>query len=147
MSRLILLVEDNPADQHLVHLAFRRCNVEAELDTVSDGQYALEYLHRQGEYETYKKKPLPDLILLDINMPRLDGKQFLKLLKSNPKLSSIPVVILSTSRAEEDINETYCLGANAYITKPSNLHAFYEAVNQISNFWLSLSMLPPQRFN
>lgn len=135
----ILLAEDSPGDADLAREALEESKLKNRLYTVVDGQEALDFLYRRGEYQNV---PRPDLILLDLNMPRVDGREVLKIVKEDEDLRSIPVVILTTSRAEEDILKTYNLHANCYITKPLDLDKFIEVVAAIENFWISIVALP-----
>ncbi|MGA2675323.1 MAG: response regulator [Methanobacterium sp.] len=135
----ILLVEDNPGDVRLITEAFK--NVEATINIVvaKDGFEAMQILKREGNYTTAIK---PQLIVLDLNLPKKNGREVLKEIKSNPELQMIPVIILTTSSAEEDIIETYKNHVNAYITKPFNLEKFIEIVKSIYDFWLKNVKLP-----
>ncbi|MGO9387313.1 MAG: response regulator [Methanobacterium sp.] len=135
----ILLVEDNPGDVRLITEAFK--NVEATINIVvaKDGFEAMQILKREGNYTTTIK---PQLIVLDLNLPKKNGREVLKEIKSNPELQMIPVIILTTSSAEEDIIETYKNHVNAYITKPFNLEKFIEIVKSIYDFWLKNVKLP-----
>ena len=135
----ILLAEDSPGDAELAKEALEESNLKNRLYTVVDGQEALDFLYKKGEY---KNVPRPDLILLDLNMPKVDGREVLKVVKDDEHLRSIPIVILTTSRAEEDIVKTYNLHANCFISKPLNLDKFMEVVNAIENFWISIVTLP-----
>jgi CheY-like chemotaxis protein len=138
----ILLVEDSPADMRLTLEALKECQVLCNLHWVKDGVEALDYLHRRNEHSNSLR---PDLILLDLNLPRLDGREVLADIKAHPKLRSIPTVILSTSKEEEDILRCYELHANCYITKdPLNFDSFLEVIRSIDRFWLSLVSLPPR---
>ena len=135
----ILLVEDNPGDADLAREALMDSKLNNNLFTVDDGVKAMDYLHKRGEYQNAVR---PDLILLDLNLPRKDGREVLAEVKANSDLKRIPVVILTTSRAEEDVLKTYNLHANCYITKPINLDQFIHVVQSIENFWLSIVVLP-----
>lgn len=135
----ILLVEDNPADVRLTQEALRDSKLLNTLSTVADGVEALAFLHRQ---EPYQNAPRPDLILLDLNLPRLDGREVLAQIKQHPNLRRIPVVILTTSQSEQDIIESYDLHANCYITKPVDFEQFVSIVNKIEDFWLTIVRLP-----
>ena len=135
----ILLVEDNPADVRLTQEALREGKVRNNLHVARDGVEALEFLRRQGKFAG---SPRPDLVLLDLNLPRKDGRQVLAELKAIPKLRHIPVVVLTTSEAEQDIVKSYELHANCYITKPVDLDKFVEIIHGIENFWLSIVKLP-----
>ena len=135
----ILLVEDNPGDIRLTREAFKECKVYNNLHTVVDGEAAMAFLHREGEYED---APCPDLILLDLNLPKKDGREVLREIKTDENLKSIPVVILTTSQAEEDILRAYGLNANCYICKPIDLDQFSKIIRAIEDFWLSIVKLP-----
>lgn len=137
----ILLVEDSPGDVRLTQEVFRDGNVRNHLSVVEDGVQALAFLRKQSPYT---HTPYPDLILLDLNLPRKDGRTVLKEIKADEKFRRIPVVILTTSSAEEDIVEAYNLHANCYITKPIDLEQFIQVVKSIEQFWLTLVKLPPE---
>ena len=137
----ILLVEDNPADVRLTQEAFRDGKIRNNLLAVKDGVEALEFLRRRGRYADAVR---PDLILLDLNLPRKDGREVLAEIKSDPALRRIPVVVLTTSRAEMDIVKSYNLHANCYIVKPVDLDQFVGVVKSIDNFWLTAVTLPPE---
>lgn len=139
----ILIVEDNPADQQLTLRAFKHGKINSRLFIASDGQEAMDYLLHKGKFQNEKDCPRPDLILLDINMPRKDGKQVLSEIKSSPGLKSIPVIMLTTSDQEKDIIDSYKLGVNAYISKPARINEFMNLVNKIEEFWFKLNILPP----
>ena len=136
----VLLVEDSPGDVRLTKEALKDAKVHINLRVVRDGIDAMAFLMREGEYATV---PRPDLILLDLNLPRKDGREVLREIKENQELKSIPVVILTTSASEADILRSYLLHANCYITKPVNLDGFLTVVKSIDNFWLSVVKLPP----
>ncbi|GFO69098.1 response regulator [Geomonas limicola] len=136
----ILLVEDNPGDADLAREALDSGKLSNNLHVVDDGEKAMAFLRRQAGYQD---APRPDLILLDLNLPRKDGREVLSEIKSDPELRSIPVVILTTSQAEEDVYRSYNLHANCYITKPIDLNQFLNVVRSIENFWLSIVVLPP----
>lgn len=135
----ILLVEDNKGDARLAQEALKESKIKNALFIVSDGQEALDFLRKQNGFENVVT---PDLILLDLNLPRIDSREVLGIIKSDPKLKMIPVVILTTSKAEEDILKTYNLHANCYITKPIDLDQFMKVVRSIEDFWLSIVKLP-----
>ncbi len=135
----ILLVEDNPGDARLTQEALREGKIRNNLHHVKDGVEALAFLKREG---AYAKVPTPDLILLDLNLPRKDGRQVLGEIKEDPRLRLIPVVVLTTSEAEKDIVKSYELHANCYITKPVDLEKFIEIVRAIESFWLAVVTLP-----
>lgn len=135
----ILLVEDNPGDVRLTMEAMRESKMRNRVTVVGDGEQALDYLQRRGRYAQAIR---PDLILLDLNLPKKDGREVLQEIKAIEELRRIPVVVLTTSKAEEDICRTYDLHANCYITKPMDLDRFIEVVQQIEGFWLSIVSLP-----
>jgi len=135
----ILLVEDNEADVLLTKKAFEKAKIANTITVVSDGEMALDFLKNRG---IYKNVARPDIILLDINLPKINGKQVLKEIKEDKKLRSIPVVILSGSKSEQDILRSYDLQANGYIVKPMNKAKFHDAVDAIENFWFSVVVLP-----
>ncbi|ELY93548.1 response regulator receiver protein [Natrialba chahannaoensis JCM 10990] len=137
----ILLVEDNPGDVRLTKEAFKQGRIENDLHVVSDGTEALEFLHQRNDYEDV---PRPDLILLDLNLPRTDGEEVLEELKGDSELRSIPVIVLTSSRAEEDVAKSYELHANAYLTKPVDPDEFIETVRAFEKFWFSVVRLPPE---
>jgi chemotaxis family two-component system response regulator Rcp1 len=135
----ILLVEDNPGDVRLTREALKEGKVLNHLSVVSDGVEALAFLHKENEHAS---QPSPDIILLDLNLPRMDGRELLARLKTDESLKRIPVVILTTSRAEEDIIQSYNLHANCYITKPVDLSQFITVVKSIEDFWFTVVKLP-----
>jgi two-component system, chemotaxis family, response regulator Rcp1 len=137
----ILLVEDSPGDIRLTQEAMVDSRVNNKLSVVMDGEEAMRYLKREGEYSEVN---LPDLILLDLNLPRKDGREVLDEIKQDPELKKIPVVILTTSRSEQDIIKTYESHANCYISKPVDLEEFLRVVRSINDFWLSIVTLPPK---
>jgi two-component system, chemotaxis family, response regulator Rcp1 len=137
----ILLVEDNPGDVRLIREGLRDGKILNELSTVSDGQQAMDLLHQQGSYAHARR---PELILLDLNLPRKDGREVLREVKTDPNLRSIPIVIITSSPVEEDILKSYNAHANCYITKPLDLHKFITVVKSIEDFWLSIVKLPPK---
>lgn len=136
----ILLVEDEPADANLVRSALKTNKVFCTLHHVEDGVDALAFLRRQGE--KYQNAAQPDLILLDLNMPRMSGREFLAEIKKDAVLSAIPVVVLTTSDVERDVVASYKLGAAGYITKPVDMEQFIDAVRQLDNYWFVLARLP-----
>ncbi len=135
----ILLVEDSPADVRLTEEAFREGKVRNRLWVVQDGEQAMAFLHQTGEYA---QAPRPDLILLDLNLPRKDGRKVLQEIKEHPVLRRIPVVVLTTSRDEVDVLKAYQLHANCYITKPVDFDRFMEVIRTVEGFWLSVVQLP-----
>lgn len=135
----ILLVEDNPGDVRLTREALRGAKVANDLRVVGDGEEAIEYLRRRGRYVD---APRPDIVLLDLNLPRLDGRDVLIDIKSDPDLAKIPIIVLTSSSAERDIQSAYELHANCYISKPVNFTEFIEAVRSLEGFWLRIVRLP-----
>lgn len=135
----ILLIEDNPGDILLTKEAFSECNEIHNIDCVKDGIEALKYLRKQGEY---KDATTPDLILLDLNLPKKDGREVLEEIKEDSVLKSIPVIILSTSKNETDIHRTYELKANCYISKPVELDNFFNIILELERFWFNTVKLP-----
>ena len=135
----VLLVEDSPGDVRLTREAFRETNGAVTLHVASDGVEAMSFLQQQG---ANADAPRPDFILLDLNLPRMDGREVLLLIKEDSKLRTIPVIILTTSEAEADILKSYQLNANAYLKKPVTLEAFEALVRSINDFWLTKVMLP-----
>ena len=136
----ILLVEDSPSDAQLTIRSFNQSKIANHLHWVEDGESAVAFLRHQEEYVN---APRPDLILLDLNLPGMDGRDVLAEVKSDPNLKRIPIVILTTSADEQDILRSYNLNANCYITKPVDLQRFLEVVQLIDNFWLAVVTLPP----
>ncbi|WP_019500028.1 response regulator [Pseudanabaena sp. PCC 6802] len=141
VSRLfeVLLVEDNPGDANLTKIALEDGKIRINLHTVEDGVEALEFLRRQGKYTNCDR---PDLILLDLNLPRKDGREVLSEIKADENLKRIPVVILTTSQSDEDILRAYNLSANCYITKPVDFDRFATIVRSIEDFWFTIVKLP-----
>jgi CheY-like chemotaxis protein len=137
----ILAVEDNLGDVLLLTEAFKESQIGAKMNVVTNGEEAMDYL--QGE-EKYAGAPMPDLILLDLNLPRMDGRVLLRRLKSDPTLKSIPVIVLSSSSLETDIREAYDMNASCYIVKPSDLEGFFKVSKSLKEFWFSQVRLPPR---
>jgi chemotaxis family two-component system response regulator Rcp1 len=137
----ILLVEDNPGDARLTREALALSKVRNHLHHAKDGEEAMSFLRREGPYST---APTPDLVLLDLNLPRRDGREVLEDVKKDPLLKQIPVVILTSSRAEEDVLRSYRLHANCFITKPVDLEQLTKVVQGIEHFWFTLVRLPPE---
>jgi two-component system, chemotaxis family, response regulator Rcp1 len=137
----ILLVEDNPADVRLTREALQEEKIYTNLQVVSDGVEAIAFLRKEGQYA---KMPRPDLILLDLNLPKKDGREVLKEIKNDPHLKAIPVVVLTVSKSEEDILKSYNLHANCYITKPVDLKQFMKVAKSVQDFWLTIVKLPPK---
>ena len=140
----ILLVEDNPGDARLAVEALKESKLHNTLHHVRDGVEAMDFLYQRG---AYAGMPLPDLILLDLNLPRKDGREVLEEVKSHPELRMVPVVILSTSQAERDMLRSYDLHANAYVVKPIDLDQFIEVVKAIEDFWFTIVKLPRRTEN
>ncbi len=138
----VLLVEDDPADVELTRETLADAKVLTRLHVVGDGLEALAFLRRE---EKFADAPRPDLVLLDLNLPRMDGRAFLAEIRADDRFKSIPVVVLTTSQAEEDIVKSYRLGANCYITKPVGLTEFARVVNAIEDFWFTIVRLPCER--
>jgi len=137
----VLLVEDNPGDVRLTREALRDSKVRNRITVAHDGEEALQMLRREGAHANV---PRPDLILLDLNLPRVNGRELLAEIKKDASLRRIPVVVLTSSRAEEDIARSYELHANAFVTKPVDLDQFLKAVRSIEDFWLTVVKLPPK---
>lgn len=135
----ILLVEDNPGDVALIQEALQRNQMRANLHVVGDGEKALQFLYRKNRYTD---APSPDLILLDLNLPKVSGCEVLKTIKSDEHLRRIPVVVLTTSEAKSDIEKVYASGANCYITKPPDLDGFFATIGAIEEFWMHTAALP-----
>ncbi|MER7278306.1 response regulator [Dactylosporangium sp. NPDC000244] len=137
----VLLVEDDPGDVLMTQEAFEEHKVRNKLNVVQDGEEALAYLRREGKFADATR---PDLILLDLNLPRVDGREVLQVIKEDQDLRRIPVVVLTTSQADEDILRSYSLHANAYVTKPVDFDSFIAVVRQIDEFFVSVVKLPPR---
>jgi CheY-like chemotaxis protein len=140
----ILLVEDSPGDVRLTQEAFRATNSSVRLHVAADGEAAIAFLRRQG---TYRNAPRPEIILLDLNLPKMGGHEVLARIKADESLKLIPTIMLTTSQAEADIVESYRLQANCYLSKPVQLGAFETIVRSINEFWLTATKLPRQHFN
>jgi len=140
----ILMADDDPDDRMLTKEALIECRLANPLDFVEDGEELLDYLHRRGKYESLKGQPLPGLILLDLNMPRKDGREALKEIKSDHILRRIPIVVLTTSKAEEDILRTYELGVNSFIIKPVTFESLVDIVKTLAKYWFEIVELPGQ---
>jgi CheY-like chemotaxis protein len=135
----ILLVEDNPGDVLLTQEALEECKMINMLFVAEDGEKAIQFLYKKDGYE---EMPRPDLIILDLNLPKIHGTEVLKIIKSDTNLRAIPVVILTTSKAEEDVLKSYDLHANCYITKPLDMYRFIDVVKSIESFWMGIVYLP-----
>lgn len=138
----ILLVEDDPGDVELIRQSFKESRGLVDINHVPDGQECMDYLNQEGPY---KESVRPDLILLDLNMPRKDGREVLKEIKQDQKLRKIPILILTTSDADADIDKSYDLGANCFITKPIEFEEFKRVVDRVTDFWFSVVKLPNQK--
>ncbi|MBD2329540.1 response regulator [Alkalinema sp. FACHB-956] len=135
----ILLVEDSPSDANLTIRNLENGKLNNHIHWVEDGDSAMAYLHQEGEYS---QRPLPDIILLDLNLPGMDGREVLEAIKTDPHLRHIPVVVLTTSDNEVDILAAYQMSANCYITKPVDIHQFIQVIRLINDFWLTIVKLP-----
>jgi two-component system response regulator len=144
MKRIILLVEDNPDDEELTLMALKENNILNEVVVAHDGEEALEYLFGTGKWAGRNPASLPQLILLDLKLPKLGGMEVLQRLRAEPRTQLIPVVVLTSSSEEDDVVSSYRLGANSYVRKPVEFGDFSAAVKQVGLYWLLLSELPPQ---
>jgi two-component system response regulator len=142
-AHAILLVEDNPADVKITQRALRESGLPVELIVVRDGQEAVDYLLRQGSHAATTDWRSPDLILLDLNLPGMSGRQVLERVRATPSLRAVPVVVLTTSRRHEDVEQMYASGANTYIEKPQDFARFVQVLQTIHRYWLDLALLPP----
>ncbi len=140
----ILVADDDADDRMLIEDAFEECMLSNPLAFVEDGEELLAYLRREGKYEHLKGAPYPGVILLDLNMPKMDGRTALSKIKDDPELCRIPVIILTTSKAEEDILRTYGLGVSSFITKPVTFEGLVEVVKTIDHYWIQIVALPPE---
>ena len=138
----ILVADDDPDDRMLIEDAFQESKLQNERRYVKDGIELLEYLQHRGEYTDPANAPRPDVILLDLNMPRMDGREALSIIKAEPSITLIPVVVLTTSKAEEDILRTYDLGVNSFITKPVTFDGLVDIVKVLSSYWFQIVKLP-----
>ena len=139
----ILMADDDPDDRLMARDAFAECALPNPLRFAEDGEELMAYLHRMGRYADQGAYPTPGLILLDLNMPRKDGREALREIKADPELREIPVVVLTTSKAEEDVANSYSDGANSFITKPVSFAALIEVVQTLGKYWLQIVDLPP----
>lgn len=144
-SYAILLVEDNPADIQITRRALRDSALPVDLIVVRDGQEAVDYLLRQAAYAHRADWRRPDLILLDLNLPRVTGREVLQHIRSSPTLHLVPVVVLSTSKRMEDVHDLYAMGANTYVEKPQDFHRFVAVLQVIQRYWLDTALLPPAK--
>ena len=141
---VILLAEDDLGDQNLTCRALAKAKIRNEVRIVQDGEEALDYLFQRGRYADSADAPRPHILLLDLNMPKVDGRGVLRELQKDPELRRLPVVVLTTSRAEEDVLRTYDLGVNSYITKPVEIADFFRVINVLGDYWLQIVELPPE---
>jgi CheY-like chemotaxis protein len=141
---IILLADDDPDDQLLIREAFEEGGIELGLECVNDGEELMDFLYRQGDYVSRKADPYPVLVLLDLNMPRKDGREALAEIKADPTLKRIPVVVLTTSHAEPDVLKAYELGVSSYITKPVSFEDLVEVARVIQKYWFKVVQLPVQ---
>src|SRR5262249_33955214 len=143
-AHAILLVEDNPADVKITQRALRESAVPVELIVVRDGQEAVDYLLRQPPHDSGNWRS-PDLILLDLNLPGMNGREVLERVRATPALRQVPVVVLTTSRRQEDVQQMYAAGANTYIEKPQDFTRFVQVLQTIQRYWLDTALLPPSQ--
>jgi two-component system, response regulator len=141
----ILLADDDADDRMLTRDAFEESRIRNVLETVNDGEELMDYLNHRGKYSGDAARPHPSLILLDLNMPRKDGREALREIKTSPTLRNIPVVVLTTSKAEEDILRTYDLGVNSFIIKPVTFDGMVDVIRTIGKYWFELVELPPEK--
>ncbi len=141
---VILIAEDDPDDRMLTIRALQQNRLVNDIKWVEDGEELMDYLHRRGAYADEGSAPRPGLILLDLNMPRMDGREALQAIKADPELRRIPVVVLTTSHAERDIVQSYDLGVNAFVTKPVIFEELANAIRVLGNFWFEIVKLPPR---
>ncbi len=144
-DKLILLVEDNPDDELLTIRAFEKNHLANRIEVVRDGQEALDFLFCEGNYADRDPDDMPVLVLLDLKLPKLDGIEVLRQIRSDPRTQLLPVVVLTTSRQEQDIINSYQLGANSYIAKPVDFNEFMESVRQLGLYWLVINEIPPRK--
>jgi CheY-like chemotaxis protein len=141
---VILLAEDDRGDQELTRRALEGGKIRNDLRIVEDGEEALAYLHRRGKYKDPATSPRPDLLLLDLNLPRVDGREVLERVRADSKLRRMAVVVLTTSRQEEDILRSYELGCNSFITKPVGMDQFIRVIQALEEYWFQIVVLPPK---
>jgi CheY-like chemotaxis protein len=135
------LVEDNEGDAHLTQEALKKAKVRNRVHVASDGVEAMQFLKREGEFT---QAPRPDLVLLDLNLPNMDGREVLEAMKADAELRTIPVVVVTSSAAEQDVVRSYSLNANCYVTKPVDLQQFFHVLGSVGDFWLDIVKLPPK---
>lgn len=141
---VVLIAEDDLGDQILIREALQSSQIPKLLQMVCDGEEALEYLYHSGRYAASDQAPRPDLILLDLNMPRLSGKELLARLKADENFRTIPVVAFTTSGRDEDITQCYAMGVNSYVQKPTDFDRFQAVLRQLEQYWLQVSLFPPR---
>jgi CheY-like chemotaxis protein len=141
---VILLAEDDRGDQELTRRALEEGKIHNDLHIVEDGEEALAYLFRRGKYQEPASSPRPDLLLLDLNLPRVDGREVLERIRADSKLRRMAVVVLTTSRQEEDILRSYELGCNSFITKPVGMDQFIRVIQALEEYWFQIVVLPPK---
>ena len=141
-SQIILIVEDNDDDFFATMRAFKKSNLANPVQRCTNGDQALDYLMQSGEFSAPGKAPRPSIILLDLNLPGTDGREVLRTIKTAPDLLTIPVIVLTTSNAEQDIEQCYAAGANSYVQKPVDFEGFIRAIARLSDYWLNVSILP-----
>lgn len=145
MRRLtVLLVEDNPRDVRLTERAFEQADVPHDLQVVRDGDEALAYLHREGEYAATDSSPRPHMILLDLNLPRMGGHELMQRVRQDVRFRHVPIIVLTTSARPDDVRQAYDNGANAYLLKPVEFSRFTEVIGHLASFWLETVELPPE---
>ena len=140
----VLLVEDNPRDVRLTQRAFQQAGLPHDLRVVRDGDEALAYLHHEGAYKEAETAPRPDVILLDLNLPRMGGHELLREVKQDNRFRQVPIIVLTTSERPDDVRLAYDAGANAYLLKPVEFSRFTEVIGQLGKFWLEIVELPPE---
>ena len=142
-KKTILLAEDDPADQMILRRALRSSSVESELFIVGDGAQALDYLNHRGKFTDAAESPRPDLLIVNLNMPKVDGREVIRTLRADERFKMLPIVALTTSDDECDIRECYALGVNSYVVKPSSMDELRQAVEALQQYWFGLVQLPP----
>ncbi len=141
-SQTILIVEDSDDDYMATVRAFKKANLMNPVQRCTNGDHALDYLFQRGEFSGTDKAPRPNIILLDLNLPGTDGKEVLRMIKAEPALQKIPVIVLTTSNAQQDIEQCYAAGANSYVQKPVDLVGFIQSVARLTDYWFNVSILP-----
>ncbi len=142
-QEIILIIEDNDVDFEITTRAFRKAKIANQIQRCEDGDLALDYLYHRGDYVDSNKFPTPSVILLDLNLPGIDGREVLQKIKIDEHLKRIPVIVLTTSNDKRDIEECYRLGANSYVQKPVQFERFLDAIIRLTDYWLGISILPP----